>query len=54
MSNTTRIEFEAEITLTDDEIDGQGGLEQAVQNEIGHTGAVLVRITHISEGGYRP
>lgn len=47
MSNTTRIAFEAEITLTDDEIDGQGGLERAVQNEIGHTGAVLVRITRI-------
>lgn len=50
MTDATLIEFEAQITLEDEEIDDAGGLEQAVQNEIGPTGAVLVRVTGISEG----
>lgn len=45
----TRITFEATIVLQDDEIDGAGGLEQAVQNEIGPAGGVLVRVTDIAD-----
>ncbi len=49
MSDRTRIEFKAEIVLEDQEIDRAGGLEQAVQNEIGPAGAMLVRVTGIGD-----
>jgi hypothetical protein len=50
VSRTTRIKFKADIVLEDEEIDAAGGLEQAVQNEIGPIGARLIRITGIAEG----
>jgi hypothetical protein len=49
-SRTTRIEFEADIVLADEEIDAAGGLERAVQNMIGPSGARLIQVTSIAEG----
>jgi hypothetical protein len=50
VGRSTRIEFKADIVLKDEEIDAAGGLEQAVQNEIGPSGARLIRVTTIAEG----
>lgn len=45
MSTYERITFTAEIPLDDDEITaGDGSLAQAIQNVIGHTGAVVLSV----------
>lgn len=46
MSQNHRITFLAEMSLATEEIDAAGGdLTQAVQNEIGSSGAVVIEVT---------
>ena len=44
----TRVTFTADITVEDRDISLAGGVEQAVQNEIGPSGAQVIKVTEVA------